>query len=139
MKNMAILIDTNVVLDFFLNRSPFSEQADKIMKHCIKGEVVGYLACHSILNAFYIARKERNIEERKQFLLMLCERFVVIGIDVDRIVLALLNDEWQDLEDGLQMQCAYDFDIDYIITRDSKGFESSKVPLLSPEDFLNLL
>jgi len=138
MKNTALLIDTNIVLDYFLDRSPFSEQAEKIMTYCIKSELLGYLACHSLLNIFYIARNQRSLEERKKFLLMLCERFEIIGIDVKKSVSALVNSDWKDFEDGLQIQCAYEANVDYIITRDPKGFVTSKIQALSPEEFLNM-
>ena len=138
MRNMAILIDTNVILDFVLDREPFSENADKIMQLCIKNNLTGYLACHSLLNAFYISRKERSVGERKQFIVMLCEYFNIIGIESRKIAAALQCDRWDDLEDGLQMQCAADEGLDYIITRDPKGFESSKVQVLSPDEFLEM-
>ena len=48
----------------------------------------------------------------------------------------LRNNAWDDLEDGLQMQCAADEDLDYIITCDKKGFETAKTQVISPEIFL---
>ena len=57
MKNTALLIDTNVILNWLLEREPFAEQARQVMEHCINGKAKGYLACHSILNIFYITRK----------------------------------------------------------------------------------
>jgi len=135
---MALLIDTNIVLDFFLDRKHFVECADEIMKSCIIGKIQGYLASHTLLNAFYITRKQKSIEERKEFLLMLCEKFAIIGIDKQTIMNALKNEEWDDLEDGLQIQCALVEDLDYIITRDPKGFKSSKIQVFSPEEFLKI-
>ena len=139
MKNTALLIDTNIVLDFFLDREPFAEYADEIMRYCIIGKIQGHLASHTLLNAFYITRKQKSIAERKEFLLMLCEKFVIIGINKQAIMETLQNEEWDDLEDGLQIQCAIIEDLDYIITRDPKGFESSKIQALSPEEFLKIL
>ncbi|MCL2420272.1 MAG: PIN domain-containing protein [Defluviitaleaceae bacterium] len=136
MKNMALLIDTNVMLDWMLEREPFVKQAGHILRLCIDGKVTGYLASHTILNAFYISRKEKSIEERKRFLLMLCKKFKIIGINEQMLIEALQNDAWQDLEDGLQMQCAISAKLDYIITRDLKGFTNSLVKALSPQEFL---
>ena len=81
MKNTAVLVDTNIVLDFFLDREPFAESADKIMRYCIIGKIQGYLASHTLLNAFYITRKQKSIEERKEFLLMPCEKFLYFLIN----------------------------------------------------------
>jgi len=139
MKNMALLIDTNVVLDFFLDREPFVGQAEKIIKYCIYGNVRGYLAAHSLLNIFYIARNQKTVEERNLFLLMLCKKFSVIGVDREMIIDVLRNGNWRDLEDGLQMQCAAVENLDYIITRDTRGFEMSKVQVISPEEVIKML
>jgi len=135
---MEILIDTNVLLDWLLDREPFVRQADQIMRCCITGMVKGHLASHSILNIFYITRRAFDIEKRKEILLMLCEKFNVIGLGRQMIVESLHNENWNDLEDGLQMSCAVTEGVDYIITRDSEGFEFSKVQALSPGAFLKM-
>jgi len=36
------------------------------------------------------------------------------------------------------MECAYARDLDYIVTRDIKGFASSKIPVVLPMDFLEV-
>ncbi|MCL2415587.1 MAG: hypothetical protein FWD01_02135 [Defluviitaleaceae bacterium] len=64
---------------------------------------------------------------------MLCNYLSVVGIDAEMIVKVLDSDNFKDIEDGLQMQCAVDSGVDYIITRDPKGFRFSKIPVLSPE------
>ena len=138
MKNMAVLIDTNVMLDWFLARSPFAGQAGRILELCINGDLDGYLASHTIINTFYITRKEKSIEERKRFLLMLCQKFAIVGIDKQMLIHALRNDKWYDLEDGLQIQCAITANLDYIVTRDPKGFSDSSIKALSPEAFLEI-
>ena len=136
MKNTALLIDTNIVLDWLLERQPFADNAERIMEYCISGNVRGYLAGHSLLNIFYITRKEKSVEDRKEILLMLCNWFEIIDIDREMIVMALQNEKWQDLEDSLQMQCALHENLDYIITRNIKDFTDSQIKALLPEDFL---
>ena len=139
MKDMAVLVDTNIVLDWLLEREPFLQRAKDVLEPCLHGVIHGYLASHTLLNVFYITRKEKSIEERKEILLLLCEKFSIIGINREMIVASLLNDAWGDLEDGLQMQCAAVEELDCIVTRDSKGFETSKVQVYSPEAFLQML
>ena len=139
MKNTALLIDTNIILDWLMRRQPFMNEAKKVIEFCINGSATGYLACHSIPNVLYIIRKDCDVTTRKEIGLMLCEKFEIIGIDKQRIVTALQNNAWDDIEDGLQMQSAFDESMDYIITRDPKGFASSRVQAISPKDYLNLL
>jgi len=136
MKNMALLIDTNIVLDWLLERQPFLENAKRIIEYCINGDLRCYLAGHTLLNTFYITRKEKSVAERKEILLMLCDCFEIIDIEKSMIVSALQNENWQDLEDGLQMYSAEQENLDYIITRDINDFKNSQIKALLPEDFL---
>jgi len=136
---MAVLIDTNIVLDWLLEREPFLQHAKDVLEPCLYGKLRGHLASHTLLNIFYITRKHKTVAERKEILLLLCEKFNVIGINKEMIATSLKNDDWDDLEDGLQMQCAEVGNLDCIITRDSKGFEASKVKVYSPESFLEIL
>ena len=89
--DMEILIDTNIVLDWLLGREPFLGNAKRIMEPCICGKIKGYLASHTLLNTFYITRKEKSVEERKEILLMLCEKFTIIGLDRQTIIKSLHN------------------------------------------------
>ena len=138
MRNTALLIDTNIVLDWILCREPFHANAKAIIELCINNEVQGYLACHTILNMFYILRKERSIAQRKEILLMLCNSFDIIGIDHKMLIEVLCSDSLKDIEDDMQMQCAVEKELDYIITRNIKDFKDSKVKAMLPEDFLAL-
>jgi len=136
MKDTAILLDTNVVLDWILKREPFRTNSESIIELCINGEVHGYLACHTILNLFFILRKDYSVAERKEILMMLCNDFNIIGIDHEILMTALCDENFRDIEDDVQIQCALFEDLDYIVTRDINGFKDSKIKAILPEDFL---
>jgi len=138
MKNTALLIDTNIVLDWVLKRPPFHHDATKIIDLCMRGKATGYLAAHTILNVFYITRKDLSIIERRDLSRLLCDRFEIIGIDRRSMITALDTFNFKDIEDSLQMQCAYEKSLDFIITRDIKDFKDSKIKVLLPSDFLAL-
>jgi predicted nucleic acid-binding protein len=138
MKNMGLLIDTNIILDWILDRRPLAEASKNILELCIKKYMRGYLAAHTLLNIFYIVRKEKSVAERKEILLMLCDCFAIVDIEKPMIVAVLENEKSQDLEDGLQMQCATHEKVDYIIMRNIKDFTDSEIEALSPEDFLQM-
>ncbi len=135
---MQILIDTNVILDWLMHREPFSENAKYIMEEAMFGNVEGYLTAHTFSDLFYILRKDIDVSKRKQLLLLLCEYFHIIVENKETIRMALLNERWNDLEDGLQMQCAIEKNLDYIVTRNKKDFSSSKVKAILPEEWIEL-
>lgn len=136
---MKILIDTNIILDLIQSREPFSENASKIINSCVKKENEGYISAHSLSDIFFILRKDKTVEERKALILNLCSFFTVIPEDKNFYTAVCQNNNWNDLEDRLQMKCA-DFEkLDYIVTRDAgKGFNDSNVKVISAEDFLNV-
>lgn len=134
---MRVLIDTNVILDALTGRQPYFENADKIIKICADKKVEGYLAAHSISNIFYILRKDMSVDERKSALMNLCEILTVEGVDSAKVVSALKNERFSDLEDGLQDECANAVDADYIVTRNIKDFRNSTVEAILPEELLS--
>ncbi len=48
-----ILVDTNVLLDYLLEREPFFEDAKQVILSCTDGKTKGCIAAHSISNMFF--------------------------------------------------------------------------------------
>ena len=81
-----ILIDTNVLLDYLLEREPFFEDAKKVISSCTEGNTKGCIAAHSISNMFFILRKDYTAKERREILSNLCTIFDVEGIDKAKLL-----------------------------------------------------
>lgn len=64
---MRILLDTNVLLDYFQHREGFTT-SEKILQACADNSVSGFVAAHSFPNMFYILRKFYSDEERREIL-----------------------------------------------------------------------
>ncbi len=136
MKNLAVLVDTNILLDIFLNRIEYLENSLKVVDLCRNQIVNGRIAAHTFTNLFYILRKNYTDIQRRNLLSSLFEIFDVVSIDKNRLVAALKKIDFKDFEDCLQDECAYAINADYIITRNVKDFEHSIVRALTPEEFL---
>lgn len=139
MKNIKALIDTNVVLDWIMVREPNATYAKVIMEQCLFGQVHGYITSHSLTDIFYILRKDYSVEKRKQLLRLLCEGMDVIPETRKTILQALNRKEWQDIEDALQMQCAKEAGVEYIVTQNLKDFQTSEVKAICEEEFCKLI
>ena len=139
MKNITVLIDTNIFIDVLQDRIPFTDNSQAVIGLVTQKKIKGAVAAHSITNLWYILRKTHSDEERRNYILSLFEIFDVISIDKNRLVAALENSNFKDFEDCLQDECAYAINADYIITRNAKDFESSMVKVLTPEEFLENL
>ena len=136
---MKVLVDTNIIVDVFSKREPYYEIAQNVLRICCREDVDGILAAHSVTNLFYILRKNFSVSERKDILLSLFDVFEVEQIDTVKIKKALANDDFNDFEDCLQMECAIKSKADYIVTRNTIDFVKSKIPCLLPEDFCNMV
>jgi len=135
-RNMVVLIDTNILLDFLQNREANGEFANSIIELCAKKVVSGFMAAHSVSNAFYILRKDYSVEKRKEMLINLCNIVDIVDIDKQKILASLHNEDFSDIEDCLQMECAMRANVDYIITRNLADFAVSTIPAILPSDFL---
>lgn len=133
---MVILVDTNIIIDFLKNREPYAENAKKIIFMCAQKKMSGYLAAHTIPNLFYILRKEFSQEERRTFIVSLCDIFMISGITKEKIVSAAQNSEFVDFEDCLQEECAFESMADYIVTRDVSDYRTSRIKAITPEELL---
>lgn len=136
MKNITVLVDTNIFIDVLQDRIPFTDNSQAVIGLVTQKKIKGAVAAHSITNLWYILRKTHSDEERRNYLLSLFELFDVVSIDKNRLVAALEKSDFKDFEDCLQDECAYAINADYIITRKAKDFESSIVKALTPEAFL---
>ncbi len=133
-----ILIDTNVLLDYLLEREPFFEEAKKVILSCTEENTKGCIAAHSISNMFFILRKDYTAKERREILLNLCTIFDVEGIDRAKLLSGLANEEFSDFEDCLQMECAKSYGAEYIVTRNVSDYFTSDIKAILPNEYLGL-
>ena len=133
-----ILIDTNVLLDYLLEREPFFEYAKKVILSCTEGNTKGCIAAHSISNMFFILRKDYNAKERREILSNICMIFDVEGIDKAKLLSGLANEKFSDFEDCLQMECAKSYGAEYIVTRNVSDYSVSDIKAILPNEYLGL-
>ena len=133
-----ILVDTNILLDYLLEREPFFEDAKQVIMSCINGKSNGCIAAHSISNMFFILRKDYSAKERREILLNLCKIFDIEGIDKAKLISGLQNENFSDFEDCLQMECAKSYGADYIVKRNVSDYATSEVKAIIPKDYLKL-
>ncbi|MCD4768826.1 MAG: PIN domain-containing protein [Bacteroidales bacterium] len=134
-----ILIDTDVILDFFFDRKPYSDNSAKILGLCEQKLIKGFLTPVIISNIYYLLRRtakhDKVIEKLKQLLT------ITDVLQMDRQVIEkALNSEFKDFEDALQNFSAINSgEIEVIITRNVKDYKKSEIGVLTPESFVKLI
>lgn len=133
MKN--VFLDTNILIDFFSAREPFADSALKIFSDGFANKIKIYVSSHTILTSHYILK--RNIYEPNllQLISNILNFIIIIPVDAD-ILKKALNSNYKDFEDAVQIHSAYKIDnIEYIITRDKKGFRGCEIPVITPDQY----
>ena len=133
-----ILIDTDVILDFFFDREPFAENAAKILSLCESKEIKGFITPVIISNVYYLLRQTAKHEKIIEKLKMLVSITEILVIDKDAILQAL-NSDFKDFEDALQNYAAeLDKEIDVILTRNTKDFKNSSLAVMTPDNYMKI-
>ena len=135
----SALIDTAVILDFFFDRKPFSDDAAKILSLCESREIKGFITSVILSNVYYLLRQTSTHEKVIEKLLQLVTITEVLSTDRDVIIKAL-NSNFKDFEDALQNYSAeMNGKIDLIVTRNIKDFKYSTLGVMTPDNYLKTL
>lgn len=132
----SVLIDTDVLMDFFFDREPFAEFATEILNQCEGRKINGFTTPVIICNVYYLLRKTAKhqliIEKIKQLLSII----EITKMDKN-VVLNALNSDFKDFEDALQnFSAIQNKNITIILTRNIKDFKKSDLAVLTPETYL---
>lgn len=131
-----VLIDTDVLMDFFFDRKPFAKYSAKLINLCAEKQIQGFTTPVVISNVYYLLRKtakHKMIVEKIKQLLTIIE---IVKMD-NNAVMNALNSEFTDFEDALQNFSALESgQIKIILTRNLKDFKKSELAILTPETYL---
>jgi len=131
-----VLIDTDVILDFFFDREPYSDHAAQIISLCESKQIKGFITPVICCNVYYLLRQTANHKKVIEKLSQLLTIMDVLQMDREVIIQAL-NSGFNDFEDALQNYSAVKSGfIDVILTRNIKDFSKSDIGILSPESYL---
>jgi predicted nucleic acid-binding protein len=135
---MRVLLDTNIVLDFLMNRMPWANDATALWQASGAGKFEAYISAITPVNVFYIVRKSSGIALAQQIVTSMLASAAMYPID--RTVLrTALSLPFRDYEDAVQYASAVASGMDAIVTRDVSGFTNASLPILSPTDSLRQL
>ena len=135
---MNILIDTNVVLDILLHRQPWYTNAVLIFGLSKRDLVKSFVTASAITDIFYICQKQQGKSAAKEAIKRLFQVFFPATVTDSQIYQALDLD-WGDFEDSVQFIVGESLSVDYIVTRNTQDFSYSSIPILTPEQFIEII
>ncbi len=135
---LRVLLDTNVVLDWLLDRKPWSDEAQPLWEARDADRVVGYLPASVLTDVFYVARRKIGIPGANDAVDRCLAAFEVLAVDK-----ALLQQArtlpGSDFEDNVQIVCAQAAGLDLIVTRNTPDFAHARMPAIEPPAIVRYL
>lgn len=133
---MRVFLDTNVLLDVYLKRAGEPGSA-RVIAACGEPWNEGFVAVHTLSNAFYLIERQRTRAEAWEFI-----RDVLAWADVAEIGRSDAARTQQmgmsDFEDALQIAAAESCRAEVIVTRNTGDFiGKTALRVVVPEDFVD--
>lgn len=135
---MKVLFDTDVILDFLLDREPFSTQMAYLLSKVERSEIIGLICASSVTTLYYLAAKAHDRKRASSYVKALLSLFEVAP--VNRPVLeSALSARFKDFEDAVVYESARHSNADFLVTRNVKDYRRSQIPVCTPAEFIATL
>jgi predicted nucleic acid-binding protein len=136
---LRLLVDTNVVLDVLLERSPFEADSAKIMAAVETGVVEGFLCATTITTIHYLTAKAVGRKKAEKHIGALLRIFRIAPV-TDVVLLSAIGSKANDFEDAVLLESSRAVSVDGIVTRSPSDFpKSSGISIHKPSDILEIL
>jgi predicted nucleic acid-binding protein len=132
---MAVFIDTNILLDVLEKRVPHQVDSEQVLVRCDQLQEPVFIAWHGLATAFYIYSRKVG-EAAAHLALGQLLGSVSVAYTGQREAMRAFQLPISDLEDAVQAVAADARGADCIVTRNTRDFTGSPVPVLTPQEFL---
>ena len=123
------------MMDLLSARVPFYNSIAKITSLADKGEIKMIVSALSYTTVNYLLSKIDNVDTTRDKL----RKFKIISevaVLDEEIIEKGLNSNFSDFEDAVQYFSALKANCKIIVTRNTKDFKESRLPIMTPEEFL---
>ena len=133
-----ILLDTDVLIDVALDRTPHSDPASELLDRIEHGAEAAYIAWHSASNFYYIVSPVLGGTSTREFIAELTRFVSVATTDTESVRYATAL-PMADFEDAIQVAAARACGARHIVTRNVADYERSPIRAISPQESLSEL
>ena len=136
---MKALIDTCIIIDALQKREPFWQDAQQLFLAAANRQFDGGISAKAVTDIYYLIHRHTHSDaDTRKILNMLFTLFDIAdtaGMDCKKAVLSPLSD----YEDAVMAETALRAGFDCIVTRNTKDYRGTAVPVYQPADFLKNL
>lgn len=135
-----ILVDSDVILDLFLDREPHHAIALHFFSYLERNSaaVAAFASPVAIANVAYILTKVRSQSYAVRKIAQLRRILGIASID-ETVVDQAIDRPHLDFEDSVQYHCAHVARLNAIVTRNVGDYIVGDIPIVTPEELLAIL
>ncbi len=138
MTSEKLFLDSDVMLDLFLDRRPYSQYSQKLFDLDWTDKVKLFTSALVTANLHYLISKARDKHYAKQCIEILLRYVTVLPVEVDAIHFGLTY-QFEDFEDGIQFFAAQKNSCTKFLTRNLKHYKSSTIPVFTAEQYFKAI
>ena len=121
-----LYLDTNIILDFLLNRTPFDFPATQLFEAIEQKKCKAFTSPLNLVHVHYQLRKQVDELETRAILTDILKIINVVATPQNVVNQAIPDMACGDFEDAVQYAISKNYPINYLITRNTKDFPQSK-------------
>ena len=133
-----IFLDANIIVDLLCERYPWFPCVMRIFNMADLGQIELYCSSLSLGTASYLMEtRKMSTQDIFDNIDLLCQLCTPSTVDAS-VVRQALDSDFTDFEDALQYFSAKTVDADCIVTRNTKDFVGSDIPIYELDEFMQL-
>ena len=136
---MKVMVDTNVVLDLLLDRTPHATNAAQIFSLIECNVIAGCLGSTTLTTVHYLATKAVGSQKALQEIRKLLRLFEVAPVNRAVLEAALAAEGFRDFEDAVLHEAARQADADALVTRNESDFRKAVLTVYEPRELINIV
>ena len=133
------MVDTNVVLDLLLSRTPYAANAAHIFSLIERNVIVGCLGATTLTTVYYLATKVGGAQKARREIRKLLRLFEVAPVNRAVLEAALATEGFRDFEDAVLHEAARQADADALVTRNESDFRTAVLAVYEPRELLHIV
>lgn len=135
---MRVLFDTNVLVDFLMDRRPLSAVAARLVARVERKEIEGLLGATTVTTLHYLLAKQIGRNRALDAVRRLLSLFTVAPVDGRTLALAV-ELPFSDYEDAVLHEAARLAGAEAVVTRNGPDFRGATLAVESPEELESTL
>ncbi|MBW9267930.1 PIN domain-containing protein [Candidatus Thiodiazotropha sp. LNASS1] len=135
---MKILFDTNVILDVLLARKEFVQVSARLVGMVESKTIEGCLCATTITTLDYLISKALTKNQAKIEIKKILELFYIAEVNT-KVLEFSVNSTFSDFEDAVQYYSGECCEVDGIVTRNTKDYKNTKLPVYTPDELLGIM